>query len=61
MQKKSDHKLLYAHIKTANYKSHKGDTIIAYRWYKDRPLNKSYDIKVGFLQEFLITKDKNGK
>ena len=62
--KKGDHRSLYRHIETAEYESHRnvmGNTTIAYRWYKNVPLNKSTDIKVTVIQAFVIKKDKNGK
>ena len=62
--KKGDHKSLYEHIKTTNYKTHKTvmvNTTIAHSWDKGLPLSKSHDIKVSVLQAFVITKDKNSK
>lgn len=62
--KKGDHQSLYKHIETADYESHRsvmGNTTIAYRWYKNVPLNKSTEIEVTVMQAFVIKKDKNGK
>ena len=58
---KGDNKLLCEDIKTADDKSDEmvmGNTIIAHRWDKKVPLNKSHDIKFIVLQVFMITKDK---
>jgi hypothetical protein len=62
--KQGDHKHLYEYLETAPYESHKsitGDTTIAYRWYKDVPLNKSSNIKVTVIKAYAITQDKEGK